>query len=150
MNYSAVFVTLAVGLGFTIFAHGRPAAGAQSYVPRLGDIMEMTQLRHFKLWYAGKAKNWRLANYELEQIKESFHDAMIFYPGLPVADMTTMAKPAAQIDAAIKSRDSAKFAGAFGELTTACNSCHQSQGYGFIVVKVPTASPFSNELFAPR
>jgi len=39
---------------------------------------------------------------------------------------------------------------AFGELTTGCNSCHQSTGRGFIVMTVPTASPFGNQSFAPR
>jgi hypothetical protein len=88
MNYPALLVLLAVSLGLPVFAHSRPL-GAQSYVPRLGDIMEVTQLRHFKLWYAGKAKNWRLANYELKQIKDSFQDATRFYPGLPAAKQQT-------------------------------------------------------------
>lgn len=123
---------------------------AYADAPRLGDIMGATQLRHFKLWYAGAQKNWPLANYELGQIKESFQDAMTYYPGLPVADMSIMAKPAAEIDAAIKAKDGGRFAKAFGELTRACNSCHQAQGVGFIVIKVPTASPFSNQVFTPK
>lgn len=111
--------------------------------------MEMTQLRHLKLWYAGREKNWPLADYELQRIKHSFQDAMTFYPGLPVANMVTMTKPALEISEAIKAHDSAKFAKAFGDMTTACNSCHRGQGYGFIVIKIPTAMPFSNEAFAP-
>ena len=46
-----------------------PQAG--SYVPDLGDLMETAQLRHLKLSYAGSAKNWELANYELAQIRRS-------------------------------------------------------------------------------
>ena len=36
------------------------------FVPRLNDMMVATQLRHFKLWYAGVVQNWPLANYEFE------------------------------------------------------------------------------------
>ncbi len=120
-----------------------------NYLPTLGDIMGAMQLRHFKLWFAGRMKNWDLAAYELDQIKSSFSDAMAFYPGIPVADMTSMGPPAQQIGEAINAKDSKKFATAFGDLTAACNSCHQAIGRGFIVIKVPTASPFSNQSFAP-
>jgi hypothetical protein len=39
--------------------------------PNLGDIVGMIQLRHFKLWYARNVSNWRLADYQLRQIKSS-------------------------------------------------------------------------------
>ena len=112
--------------------------------------MGTTQLRHLKLWYAGKEKNWGLAEYELGQIKESFQDAMTYYPGLPVSDMTTMAKPASRIGSAIRAKNGDMFVQAFREVTTACNACHQAQGYGYIAIKVPTSSPFSNQSFAPK
>ena len=38
-------------------------------LPRLGEIMLAKQWRHIKLWYAGKARNWNLAAYELAQIR---------------------------------------------------------------------------------
>ncbi len=120
-----------------------------NYVPTLGDIMGAMQLRHFKLWFAGRLKNWDLAAYELDQIKSSFSDAMAFYPGIPVADMTSMAEPAQQMGEAINAKDSTKFAAAFDRMTTSCNSCHKAIGRGFIVMQVPTASPFSNQSFAP-
>ena len=151
MKHVAILVACTVAIVWPASAEDRSAGGTSPpYVPKLGDIMGATQLRHFKLWYAGREKNWSLANYELEQIKESFQDAMTLYPGLPVADMTTMEKPAASIGAAIKAKDGRKFATAFGALTTACNACHQSQGLGFIAIKVPTASPFSNQVFVPK
>jgi hypothetical protein len=58
--------------------------------------------------------------------------------------------PLKSIESAIAARNGAAFSKAFGELTTGCNSCHQSIGRGFIVMKVPTASPFSNQSFSPR
>lgn len=121
----------------------------QRYVPRLGDIMGAMQLRHFKLWFAGKLHNWELASYELVQMKASFNDAAIFYPGIPVADMTMMAEPIGKITDAIARKDGAAFAIAFERMTTTCNACHQSIGRGFVEMQVPTASPFSNQSFAP-
>jgi hypothetical protein len=64
--------------------------------------------------------------------------------------MTIMVRPAAATDRAIQAKDAAKFVAAFGELTTACNVCHKSQGMGFIVIRVPTSSPFSDQSFAPK
>ena len=147
-RYSVAAFACAIAVAVSAFAD-EAANPAQPYVPRLGDIMGATQLRHFKLWYAGKEKNWPLAGYELDQIKDSFQDAMTYFPGLPAADMSVLAGPAAEIGAAIKAKDSAKFTASFRAMTNACNSCHQSQGYGFIRITVPTASPFSNEIFAP-
>ena len=34
--------------------------------------------------------------------------------------------------------------------TQGCNACHQSMGRGYIVMRVPTEQPFSNQLFPPQ
>ena len=47
----------------------------EHYVPRLNTLMMVTQLGHFKLWYAGAVQNWPLANYELAQIRANIVDA---------------------------------------------------------------------------
>jgi len=57
--------------------------------------------------------------------------------------------PLADLRRAIDAKSSDGFAKAFGRLTQACNRCHQEAGVGFIVIRVPTASPFSNQLFPP-
>ncbi len=126
-----------------------PPANEQ-YVPRLGDIMNTAQSRHMKLWFAGKARNWKLANYELRQLKASLVEAASLYPDLPVTSVTTMATPVEAVGEAIVAGDGARFAKTFGELTTACNGCHQSIARGFIVMRVPEASPFGNQVFPPR
>jgi hypothetical protein len=139
MKYRAGLFGVMVLLSTFLFAETR-ASGERSYIPRLGDIMEVIQQRHFRLWYAGRVKNWPLAEYQLEQIKNSFQDAMTFYPGLPIADMTSMAGPAAQIRQAIKERSNQSFRNAFSELTAACNNCHRSNGFEFIEVIVPRSA----------
>ena len=49
-------------------------------MPRLNTLMMVTQLGHFKLWYAGAVQNWGLANYELAQIRANVADASKLYP----------------------------------------------------------------------
>ena len=151
MKRVVILFALAAVLALPAHAGDRPITSPlQPYAPRLADIMGVTQLRHLKLWYAGKDKNWGLAEYELGQIKESFQDAMTYYPGLPASDMTTMAKPASDIGNAIRAKNDGMFVQAFQEITAACNACHRAQGYDYIAIKVPTSSPFSNQSFAPK
>lgn len=127
---------------------------ADPAVPALADIMSTTQLRHLKLAYAGKVANWPLAGYELGLIQQSFDSAARHYPvfkGIPLADLIKQESepPLADLRRAIDARSSDGFVKAFDRLTQACNRCHQAAGVGFIVIRIPTASPFSNQLFPP-
>jgi hypothetical protein len=155
MKRRAVMVALAMGISFPILADDQPSGKSQPfYLLRLSDIMIATQLRHFKLWDAGRVKNWGLANYELAQIRASLEDATRLDPKTPVANTTTT-QPADEVGSAIEAKDSAKFAKAFDRLTSACNSCHQATGFGFIAIRSPRmsplqTSPFSNESFSPK
>mgnify|MGYP001037477510 CR=1 len=119
------------------------------HLPRLGEIMQGKQWRHIKLWFAGKEHNWNLAAYELGQIRASLTDAASLYSGIPVNDVVTMAGPIQSIDKAIQSKNSADFVKAFNELTVGCNACHRDMGREFIEIRVPGASPFSDQVFAP-
>ncbi len=126
---------------------GVAEGGNEKYVPRLADIMSVAQLRHMKLWFAGESSNWELAAYELRQFRESLIEAAYLYPGIPVSNVTTMAAPIQAVADAIKAKDGRAFAGTFGSLTAECNACHQSMDRSYIVMRVPTASPFSNQVF---
>ena len=145
MKYFAVIGALFIGL---ILA---PLAVAQQelYRPPLGDIMGKIQLRHIKLWFAGKAGNWELATYEVEEIKTSLESAADLYRGIPVELVTNTADPIQAIREAIEAKDSAAFAKGYGEFTAACNGCHQGIGRSFIVIQKPIASPFTDQSFSP-
>jgi hypothetical protein len=39
-----------------------------TYSPGLGEFMNGIQAHQAKLWYAGKNQNWKLANFEVEEI----------------------------------------------------------------------------------
>jgi hypothetical protein len=116
--------------------------------------MTATQLRHAKLWFAGQAKNWDLAAYEIDEIKEGLEDAEKQFPthdGLPVADMikTITEAPLDQLEKAVAAKSSAKFAAAFDGLTKACNTCHAGANKEFIKIQRPTTPPLSNQVFRP-
>jgi cytochrome c556 len=127
----------------------RATAGEQ-YIPRLGDIMNNIQLRHIKLSFAGKSQNWELAAYELAQLKAGLTEAAVMYEGIPMTGVTMMTAAIKSIEDAIAARDGGRFAKRFSELTAGCNACHQSMGRSFIVIRVPTEQPFSNQVFSPQ
>jgi hypothetical protein len=143
---------LAVVGSFIISLILAPLAVAQqdTYRPPLGDIMGKIQLRHIKLWFAGKLANWELATYELDEIRASLEKAADLYRGIPVELVLNTADPIVAITKAIEAKDSAMFAKAYGDLTVACNACHAGIGRGFIVMQVPSVSPFSDQSFAPH
>lgn len=112
MKYFVVISALFIGL---ILA---PLAIAQQelYRPPLGDIMGKIQLRHIKLWFAGNARNWELATYEVDEIKASLEKAADLYRGIPVELVTNTADAIHAIAAAIEAKDSAGFAKGYSEL----------------------------------
>jgi cytochrome c553 len=125
----------------------------ERFVPRLNDMMVATQLRHFKLWYAGTVQNWPLANYELTQIRDAIVDTERLYDKGGSKMSTMMTPPTDDLADAIKAKDGKKFSSAFSKLTAACNSCHEADGLGFIKIRDPRlspleTSPLSNESFS--
>lgn len=143
--------SIAVALAASIaFAAAQPAKAP--YEPGLGEFMTATQLRHAKLWFAGKQENWDLAAYEIDEIKEGLEAAARLFPtfeGIPVAEMTnSIVDPRiSQLEAAVKARSSAKFIVAFDELTSGCNSCHAGANKPFIRIRPPTQPPLTNQDF---
>ena len=123
----------------------------EPYVPRLGDIMDTLQLHHMKLYYAGKAQNWDLAEFELRQLRAELAEAALLYSGIPASNVTTLATPVQSIADAVKAKDMRKFTDGVSQLTEGCNACHQSMDRKFIVIRLPTAEqPFTNQVFTPQ
>ena len=128
----------------------------QPYVIGLGEIMGLTQMRHAKLWFAGQSRNWPLAAYELDELKEGFDDAVKYHPShkdvrQPLTNLVPefVGPPLDELEAAIKAKDRTRFTSAFDRLSAGCNACHKEADFGFNVVKRPTVPPYSNQSFAP-
>ncbi len=148
------FIALAIAALAASFAAHAADTPPENYLPGLGEIMSATQMRHAKIWFAGKAGNWELAHYELDEIREGLQDAVQYHPdfkGVPVSAMLDRftARPLADLDAAVAAKDRARFNQAYDSLSAACNGCHQAAGHGYIVIKRPGASPFTDQEFAP-
>jgi hypothetical protein len=118
--------------------------------------MSLQQMRHAKLWFAGDAGNWRLAAYELTEIREGFADIARLHPTHKTAPVpidqaieTIMKDPLDRLAEAIEKKDRTAFRTAYETVTEGCNGCHQATEFGFNVVQRPTSNPFSNQSFAP-
>ena len=127
----------------------------KNYVPGLEQFMEVIQNEHAKLWYAGQARNWKLAAYQLGEIKEVMSDVQDLVPtfkNLPLAQMldSVITGPIAQLEKSLDAKDFGKFSAGYRDLTHACNSCHQAAGVDFIRIRQPIGSAFPNQNFAPQ
>ena len=127
------------------------SSSSDQYVPRLGELMSSVQAHHIKLWFAGRAQNWELADYELRQLTAVLAESAMLYSGIPVTNVTTLDAPLTSVSAAIRGKDGRKFAKAVVELTDGCNSCHQAMRRGFIAMRIPTEpQPFGDQQFSPQ
>jgi len=148
------FLLLAILALCPAAATGQQAA-VPPFKPALAEFMILTQIRHSKLWLAGNAGNWDLADYQIDELKEGLEDAAKYVPdlkGLPVAGMieSTVMPQIGDVEKAIKAKDRGRFAAAYDKLTAACNTCHHSAGRPYIVIQRPAHSVFPNQSFAPR
>jgi hypothetical protein len=125
---------------------GAPAA--EPNFTGLGEIMALQQMRHIKLWFAGSADNWALADYEIGELDEGFEDATKLLGGAIVRQH--VGEPMSELKKSIDSKDSAAFTIAFDRLSAGCNACHHALDHGFIVIQRPRLSPYSDQDFAAQ
>lgn len=115
--------------------------------PNIGEIMTLQQERHFKLWFAGQAGNWPLADYEIGKLKDGFDDVDKVIGGDTIGK--AVGAPISALEKAIESKDKTSFVRAFDQLTAGCNSCHRTLDHAYIAIQRPNASPYGNQSFAP-
>ncbi|UAY55080.1 hypothetical protein [Arachidicoccus terrestris] len=119
-----------------------------SYKPGFGEFMSSIQIHHDKLWFAGQNMNWELADFEMSEIRESLDDIKKYCTDRPEANSIDMIEqPLQNLDNAILHKDKEAFVKHYRVLTATCNSCHQKTAHGFNVITIPTAPPFTNQLF---
>ena len=110
--------------------------------------MSSIQVHHAKLWFAGKNKNWALADFEIHEIMESLDDIKKYETERKESPMVSMLGPALDsVNAAIAKQDTMQFKNSYVLLTNTCNNCHRAVKFEFNVFKIPDAPPFSNQVF---
>lgn len=121
---------------------------SQTYKPGFGEFMGNIQIHHAKLWFAGENQNWKLADFEMNEIKENLEGIKKY------CSDRTETKSIGMIDLAMDSLNNAilknnqeMFQRNYTNLTNTCNSCHQATNHEYNVITVPENPPFSNQDF---
>ncbi|MGH1572428.1 hypothetical protein ACRAWG_19250 [Methylobacterium sp. P31] len=109
--------------------------------------MLLIQARHAKIWYAGRAEDWALVDYELNHISDDLTAAAMLYRDIPIELVTGAGRDIGRMREAAKRKDAPGFQSAFSALTTACNACHAAGGVSFIRIQPPTNMPLTNQKF---
>ena len=110
--------------------------------------MSNIQIHHAKLWFAGINGNWDLANFEINEIKESFGGLKKYETERVETKMIPMINiPLDSVNAAIQRKDLKSFKNDFVLLTKTCNECHQANHFEFNRIKIPETPPFTNQVF---
>jgi hypothetical protein len=152
-----LFVASAGALALFATPTASPAANEPpTYRLVTSDLMNtVIQPRHTKLWLAGQAQNWDLAEYERHNIGGALAriaTAIPTYKDQSTADLiAAFATPQlAELESAIKAKDEGAFAAAYVALTTGCNQCHMATDHAVVVIQTPGSNPFPGQVFAPQ
>ena len=118
--------------------------------PGLGEYMTGIQLHIAKLWYAGQASNWKLASFELNELRETIEPAQALHVmknGVNVSNVLESVKETqlAAVDKAVQSGDAKKFVAAYDQTLLMCNGCHHSVTYDFSHIVRPKGEPVVNQ-----
>lgn len=154
---SIAVALVAVGIlaGVAVRAEDKPATPAptatpleEEHLPPLGEIMSLQQMRHIKLWFAGNAANWPLADYEIGELGEGFNDVRKLV-GNDIVDQH-VGKPIEALQKAIDDKNRKAFIAAFDNLSAGCNACHKTLDHAFISIQRPAMLPYSDQNFVPQ
>jgi hypothetical protein len=157
-RYCPIAIAAAAILAVGLAASGSVAAGPEAvhspqstgYLPSISDLMIATiQPRHERLWQAGQDGNWDFAGYELGNLQGAFNRLGRAHPtehdiSLPDMIASVTERPFKELSTAIQSKDRAAFTKAYGDLTDACNSCHQALNHGVVEIRVPDRTSTSD------
>jgi hypothetical protein len=160
MRWRVVSMVAAAALAVPVLVAAQtPSEGPftpPAYRPGLGDLMTTTvQPRHTKLAFAGREKNWVYAAYEVHELEEAFDRLSIQWPQwqrLRIVELveTMIRQPLFDLAQAIKDKNETRYAAAYGQLTDACNACHQAVRRGFVVIQDPTSNNYPDQNFSPQ
>lgn len=115
----------------------------------LGIGMAWLQRWTTKLWYAGDAANWELADFYLHEVEETLEDmiaAGITEDGHDVSALLKgmLAPQVESLEGAVDQQDIDLFRQNYRAMVMQCNACHVATEHGFLVMEVPQGpAPFA-------
>jgi hypothetical protein len=160
--YAISLLTASAGLVFLFMLNGcnekkTPDAQLEARLkaleagaPGMGTIMSGVQLHFAKLYFAGKAQNWPLAEFELHEVEENMDRGVALRPeehGTNLVGLNDAFKQTqlAALKTAAQNKDWSAFQSAYTEAVGVCNGCHEETARPFIVITVPAAPPVPNQ-----
>jgi len=140
----------AAALQDSIHSAAADLANIKDAMPGLGEYVTTIQLHAGKLWFAGKAANWELAQYELDELKETMEAAKNLNAeknGVKITNVldSVLQSQIAALEESIKRKSQGGFQKSYDETLAACNGCHGEAGYKFIHIVRPGAPPVTNQ-----
>ena len=123
--------------------------------PGLGEYMTTMQLHTAKLWFAVKESNWDLASYEAGELNETMDAAAalhIFKNNVNIAGVLQSVQQSQiqSVKHALETKNHKHFSVAYKQTLEACNGCHTSAGYKFILIIPPTREPVANQKWSTK
>jgi len=124
---------------------------SQTYKPGFGEFMGNIQIHHAKLWFAGENKNWQLADFEMNEIKENLDGIQKYCSDRTETKSIGMINLAMDsLSNSILKKNKVMFQRNYTTLTNSCNTCHQATNHEYNVITVPKIPPFSNQDFRTK
>jgi len=130
-------------------SNSTPALGV-GFSPGLGEFMTAMQLHMGKIWFAGKSRNWDLARYELDELRETVDAAQGLYATKNGVDVSKLLAALTEgeisrLGDAVEKKNQSDFTRTYDEALSACNGCHEASGHRFIKITRPSAPPVTNQ-----
>jgi hypothetical protein len=120
----------------------------------LGEQMGYLQRYVEKLYFAGQARNWELADFYAGEVGETEDDIMgarVVKDGVEVSKLMATVLPPAEraVEDAVRAKDAPAFQTRYEALVNACNACHLDAKHGFMKITIPERPSVTNQSFSP-
>jgi hypothetical protein len=109
--------------------------------PGLARIMPEISIRIWKLYYAGKARNWPLARFQLKEAINLMEVGAFVRPKYEVNMAKFIDEDAGPVSKAIEAGDWEAFDAAFREMVDKANAYHDEYDKPFIRWRIPDHEP---------
>jgi len=109
--------------------------------PGLGTIMREFGHRFYIAYYAAKADNWELAEYQIHELIEAQEIAEATRPKYAKQLKSFEDGSIKRLQNSIEAKDWKLFQQKYSETTTACNACHKINGHPYINYQLPKEAP---------